>query len=172
MRSPEPNPPALVDAAEFRRALGQFATGVTVVTALDPASGRPEGVTVNAFASLSLEPPLVLVCLARTTRLALLLDSAGHFAVNVLAADQRFLSVAFARADDDRFAGVAWRAWASGAPILEGCVANLECARAGRNDGGDHVIVVGRVERLAYDETREPLLFARSDYRGLGGMLP
>jgi flavin reductase (DIM6/NTAB) family NADH-FMN oxidoreductase RutF len=172
MRSPEPDLPSPVDTAEFRRALSQFATGVTVVTTLDPASGRPEGVTVNAFASLSLEPPLVLVCLARTTRLALLLNSAGHFAVNVLAADQRSLSIAFARTDNDRFAGVNWRAWTSGAPILAGCVASLECARVGRHDGGDHIIVVGQVERLAYDHSREPLLFARSDYCGLGGILP
>lgn len=171
MRTPEPIP-TLPPAADFRRALGQFATGVTVVTALDPESGQPEGVTVNAFASLSLEPPLILVCLTRMTRLALLLDSAGHFAVNVLAADQHRLSVAFARMDNDRFTGVAWRAWGSGAPILEGCVANLECSQFDRHDGGDHVIVVGRVERLACDENREPLLFARSDYHGLGGRLP
>ncbi len=172
MRSPEPYAPTPIDAVQFRRALGQFATGVTVVTSHDPATGRPEGVTVNAFASLSLDPPLVLVCLARATRSAVLFDSAAHFAVNVLAADQRHLSVAFARADNDRFADVAWRTWASGVPILDGCVANLECVRIGRHDGGDHVIVVGQVERLAFDETREPLLFARSAYCALGGTLP
>ena len=171
MSQPRPIPPAPVDAAEFRRALGQFATGVTVVTALD-AERRPEGVTVNAFASLSLEPPLVLVCLARATRLTPVFESAGHFAVNVLAAGQHRLSVAFSQADDDRFRGVPWSAWTSGAPILEGCVANLECVRIGRHDGGDHVILIGQVERLACDETRAPLLFARGDYRRLGQVLP
>jgi flavin reductase (DIM6/NTAB) family NADH-FMN oxidoreductase RutF len=171
MRQPCSIPSSPVAAAEFRRALGQFATGVTVVTALD-ASARPEGVTVNAFASLSLEPPLVLVCLTRATRLTPIFESAGHFVVNVLSASQRHLSVAFSRVDDDRFHGVSWRTWASGAPILEGCVANLECVRIGRHDGGDHVILVGQVERLAYDEKRAPLLFARGDYRGLGEELP
>ena len=171
MRQPRAIPPSPIDAAEFRRALGQFATGVTVVTALD-AARRPEGVTVNAFASLSLEPPLVLVCLARATRLTPLFESASHFAVNVLAEHQRHLSVAFACADNDRFDGVPWSSWTSGAPILEGCVANLECARIGRHDGGDHVILVGQVERLACDDARQPLLFARGDYHRLGREIP
>jgi len=171
MRQPCAIPLSPVATAEFRRALGQFATGVTVVTALD-ASARPEGVTVNAFASLSLEPPLVLVCLIRATRLLPIFESAGHFAVNVLSVNQHHLSVAFSRVDDDRFQGVSWRTWASGAPILEGCVANLECARIGRHDGGDHVILIGQAERLAYDEKRAPLLFARGDYHELGEALP
>lgn len=171
MRQPRAISPSPVVASEFRRALGQFATGVTVVTALD-GNRRPEGVTVNAFASLSLAPPLVLVCLARATRLTSLFEAAGHFAVNVLADHQRRLSLSFSQADDDRFDGIPWRAWASGAPILEDCVANLECARIGCHDGGDHVILVGEVERLACDETRQPLLFARGDYHRLGGEIP
>ncbi len=171
MRQPDPIPSSPVTAAEFRRALGQFATGVTVVTALDSA-GRPEGMTVNAFASLSLRPPLVLVCLTRATRLTPVFESASHFAVNVLAATQRHLSLAFSRVTGDRFRGVSWRTWTSGAPILEGCVANLECLRTGRHDGGDHVILVGQVERLAHDEKRAPLLFARGDYHRLGKELP
>ncbi|MEK7245501.1 MAG: flavin reductase family protein [Pseudomonadota bacterium] len=164
-------PPSPVSAAAFRRALGQFVTGVTVVTALD-ANRRPEGVTVNAFASLSLAPPLVLVCLARATRLTPIFESASHFAVNVLADRQRHLSVSFSRADNDRFHAVAWGTWTSGAPILEGCVANLECARIGCHDGGDHVILIGQVERLACDEKRAPLLFARGDYHRLGKEIP
>lgn len=167
MSQPRSIPPSPVATPAFRRALGQFATGVTVVTALN-AERRPEGVTVNAFASLSLEPPLVLVCLARATRLLPIFESAGHFAVNVLAASQRRLSVAFSRAADNRFRGVPWNTWTSGAPILEGCVANLECVRIGRHDGGDHVILVGRVARMACDEARAPLLFARGDYHRLG----
>ena len=86
----------------------------------------------------------------------------------MLAANQRRLSAAFARNRRDRFKGVAWSAWTSGAPILEGCVANLECARVMRHDGGDHVIVVGQVERLASDPARAPLLYARGRYRRLG----
>ena len=162
-----PIPPSPVSAAAFRRALGQFATGVTVVTTLDP-SGRPEGMTVNAFASLSLRPPLILVCLARATRLMPIFDRAGHFAVNVLAAGQRHLSDAFSRPKGDRFHGAAWTTWTSGVPILAGCVANLECARIDCHDGGDHAILVGRIERLTYDETRAPLLFVRSGYRKMG----
>ena len=171
MRQPRAIPPTPVAASEFRRALGQFATGVTVVTARD-GTGRLEGMTVNAFASLSLAPPLVLVCLARATRLTPLFESTGHFAVNVLADHQRHLSVAFSQTDNGRFAGVPWSAWTSGAPILEGCVANLECARIGRHDGGDHVILVGEVERLACDEMRRPLLFAGGDYHRLGEEIP
>ena len=167
MRQLESISTSSIAAADFRRVLGHFATGVTVVTTLD-ASGRPEGVTVNAFASLSLEPPLVLVCLARATRLLAIFESAGHFAVNVLSDRQRHLSLAFSRTDDDRFRDVPWGAWSSGAPILEGCVANIECARAGRHDGGDHVIMVGQVERISHDDTRSPLLFARGDYHRLG----
>jgi flavin reductase (DIM6/NTAB) family NADH-FMN oxidoreductase RutF len=171
MRHPDPVPSSPVTAAEFRQALGHFVTGVTVVTALAP-SGRPEGMTVNAFTSLSLEPPLVLVCLTRATRLLPIFESATHFAVNVLSADQRDLSVGFSRLDGDRFHAVSWRPWTTGAPVLDGCVANLECLRTGRHDGGDHVILVGQVERLAYDATQPPLLFARGDYHRLGTRLP
>ncbi|MBM3581568.1 MAG: flavin reductase family protein [Alphaproteobacteria bacterium] len=172
MRQPERIPSDPVTADRFRRALGQFATGVTVVTGVDPATGHPEGMTVNAFTSLSLEPPLVLICLDRQARLASVFESAQHFAVNVLSVEQRHLSVAFSTTDGNRFRNVAWHAWARGVPILEGCVANLECVRTGCHDGGDHVIVVGQVERLLVDENCEPLLFARGSYRGLGGMAP
>ena len=172
MRPPDPIPSDSVTADRFRRALGQFATGVTVVTGIDPADGQPQGMTVNAFTSLSLEPPLVLICLDRESRLTALFETASHFAVNVLSAGQRHLSVVFSADNRDRFQNVGWRAWASGAPILEGCVANLECIRTGRHDGGDHVILVGQVERLVFDENREPLLFARGGYHGLGGTAP
>lgn len=162
-----PAPPNPVSPTEFRRALGRFATGVTVVTALG-APGRPEGVTVNAFASLSLAPPLILVCLAKATRALSVFETAGHFAVNVLSESQRHLSVAFSRVGENRFRGVSWSAWASGAPILEGCVANLECARTACHEGGDHVIVIGRVERLSVDNARLPLLYLGGHYRRPG----
>ena len=157
----------MVTEADFRRALGQFATGVTVVTTLAPG-GRPEGVTVNAFASLSLAPPLILVCLAKGTRALAAFESTGHFAVNVLSETQRHLSVAFSRPGENRFNSVSWSAWASGCPIFEGCVANLECARSARHDGGDHVILIGQVERLHFDKSRAPLLYVGSGYRRLG----
>ncbi len=165
----------MVTETDFRRALGQFATGVTVVTTLVPGDepgGRPEGVTVNAFASLSLDPPLILVCLAKTTRGLAAFETAGHFAVNVLSETQRNLSVAFSRPGANRFGGVSWSTWTSGCPIFDGCVANLECARIARHDGGDHVIWIGRVERLHFDKSRAPLLYVGGGYRRLGEELP
>lgn len=167
MRHPDSHPPIPVTEADFRRALGRFATGVTVVTT-PVAGGGPEGVTVNAFASLSLDPPLILVCLAKTTRALAVFEAAGHFAVNVLSESQRHLSVAFSRPGENRFDSVSWAAWTSGCPIFEGCVANLECARIARHDGGDHVILVGRVERLYFDKSRVPLLYVGGEYRSLG----
>ncbi len=164
-------PSSPVSAARFRRTLGQFATGVTVVTTLNP-SGRPEGMTVNAFASLSLKPPMILVCLARTIRLMPIFDRADHFAVNVLAANQRHLSDIFSRLKGDRFRGVAWSTWTSGVPILAGCVANLECTRVANHEGGDHVVLIGQVERLARDDTHAPLLFVRGGYRKVGKEVP
>lgn len=151
--------------------MGQFTTGVTVVTGLSP-KGEPAGLTVNAFASLSLAPPLVLVCLARKTRGIEAFTENEHFAVNVLADDQRALSVAFSGPVHKRFQSVAYVAWDTGCPILEGCVANLECARLDAHDGGDHLILVGRVMRLSQAEHRQPLIFFRAGYREIGGDAP
>ncbi|MBM3566895.1 MAG: flavin reductase family protein, partial [Alphaproteobacteria bacterium] len=117
-----------VTPADFRRALGRFASGVTIITALTP-KGRPEGMTVSAFCSLSLTPPLVLACIAKNTRSHDIFESASHFVVNILAENQRHLSVAFSRKSNNRFRELSWATWESGAPVLDGCVANLECSR-------------------------------------------
>lgn len=150
------------DSRGFRDALGRFATGVTIVTTLD-ADGQPVGLTANSFNSVSLDPPMVLWSLARrSVNLHTFLD-AGHFAVNVLAADQRDLSDRFARPVDDRFAGVDWEAGTAGVPVLPGAVASFECATDSRIEGGDHVIFLGRVARFRHAD-REPLIYHAGRY--------
>jgi flavin reductase (DIM6/NTAB) family NADH-FMN oxidoreductase RutF len=153
-----------VDSRSFRKALGCFATGVTVVTTLDPDTAAPVGVTVSAFSSLSLEPPLVLFCLGnRTTNL----DSyrrSSHFAVNVLSELQRDLSLRFASKAENKWTGIVAETWDSGVPILPGCLANLECAVTSVQDGGDHTIFVGRIERLRHQEGGSPLIYFRGSY--------
>ena len=149
----------------FRDALGRFATGITVVTAV--ADERPIGMTVNSFSSVSLDPPLILFALGLQTHVYDDLSKAEHFAVNVLAAEQEDLSVMFAGPVEARFDGVPWRAGpASGAPLLAGCMAHLECATEHRYPGGDHLILVGRVLSLGIDERAgNPLIYFQSGYR-------
>lgn len=147
------------DPRALRSALGSFATGVTVMTTLRP-DGSPVGLTVNSFASVSLDPPLVLWSLAARSPSLAAFRAAGHFGVNVLAADQQALCGRFARPAADKFAGVDWAPGACGVPLLAGCVATFECRSAFNNWGGDHVIFVGHVERFATAE-RPALLFHR-----------
>ena len=161
------------DSFDFRRALGSFATGVTVVTARD-AAGAHRGLTVNSFSSVSLEPPLILFCLAVSTLLWCNLQSfeslceAERFAVNVLRAEQHELSVRFATAAIDKWDGIPYDLWAGDLPVLRGCLANLACRRENLYEGGDHVIVVGRVERLHTAGEGEPLVYFKSNYRSIG----
>lgn len=156
-----------VDSLNFRQALAQFATGVTVVTGVRP-TGKPTGVTVSAFSSLSLHPPLVLVCLNRATGTFDAYAEGRYFAVNVLADDQEPVSVGFAGPWQSRFDGVAFETWAEGCPVLKGCLANILCRRHAVHDGGDHFILVGEVERVAVDTTRQPLLYFRGGYNSCG----
>lgn len=151
------------DRRELRRALGQFATGVTVVTARAD-DGRRIGVTANSFTSLSLDPPLVLWCLAKSApSLPEFLES-GHFAVNVLAADQHHLSRQFSTPAPDKFAGVPASEGPGGVPLLDGVLARFTCRHVRNHDGGDHVIFIGEVER--YEEFEgEPLVFHSGFYR-------
>lgn len=151
------------DSRAFRTALGGFATGVCVVTTLDLTSGHPVGITVNSFASVSLDPPLVLWSVARTAQSFGLFEGAEHWAVNVLSVDQQEVSNLFAGRADDKFAAVDWVPGLGGAPLLERCVARFECAAEHRYDGGDHVILVGRVLRFERSDLA-PLLFAGGRY--------
>lgn len=153
-----------VDSRTFRRALGCFASGVTVVTTLHPQGGKPAGVTVSAFSSLSLDPPLVLFCLGeKTSCLGAFLEH-GHFAINILAENQRDVSIRFASRGEDKWQGVAWEAGAGGVPVLPGCLATLECTLESALDGGDHKILIGRVVNLRYQEGGPPLLYFRGAY--------
>lgn len=158
------------DSLAFRRALGCFATGVTVVTTRD-VGGRHRGITINSLSSVSLTPPLILFCLDRTTpSFACFLATEG-FAVNVLRASQLDLSVRFASAAADKWDGVGFDLWPGDLPVLRGCLATLGCRRHAVHDGGDHVIIVGRVERLAVAEGDEPLVYFQSAYRTIGAQV-
>src|SRR5712671_1907713 len=151
-----------IDPRDFRNALGTFATGVTIVTAM-AADGKPYGITCNSFASVSLNPPLVLWSLVLYSSSLGAFENASHFAVSVLGASQQELANRFAKSSDDKFDGVEWRPGLGNAPILADSVANFQCRAANRYYGGDHVIFLGAVEAYAYNRG-EPLLFARSGY--------
>lgn len=150
------------DARDFRNALGTFATGVTIVTARGGA-GEPVGLTVNSFASVSLDPPLVLWSQSLFAQSLKAFQEASHFVVNVLAADQVELSEKFAGEHDNRFLDVAHIVPSHGAPVIAGCAAHFECRNEARYYGGDHIIFLGRVERYAYT-TKPTLLFCRGRY--------
>ncbi|MEQ8356779.1 MAG: flavin reductase family protein [Kiloniellaceae bacterium] len=155
------------DSLNFRQALGSFATGVAVVTASD-AAGENCGITVNSFSSVSLDPPLILYCLDKAAMSFETFRQADRFAVNVLREDQHELSVRFATAAIDKWDGVAHDLWSGGLPVLRSCLANLACRRESLYEGGDHVIIVGRVERLHLGGGGEPLVYFQSRYRTIG----
>jgi flavin reductase (DIM6/NTAB) family NADH-FMN oxidoreductase RutF len=152
----------------LRNTLGRFATGVTIVTAID-ADGHPVGLTVNSFSAVSLQPPLVLWCLDNGSHNLAAFRQASHHAINVLAAGQIDLSNRFATWPVDRFAGLCWRAGAGGAPLLEGCCASFEVANDTCHAGGDHTIFVGRVVNFGETPELAPLLFHAGQYRQLAG---
>lgn len=156
-----------VDPRAFRKALGCFATGVTVVTALDKA-GKPAGVTISAFSSVSLEPPLVMFCLDKRNTAIDAYTGFGRFVVNVLRDDQRDLSIRFSSRLPDKWTGVDYTIWDSGAPVLGGCLANLECTLTATHDGGDHLIFIGSVNRLEFSQAGQPLAYFRGAYVDLG----
>lgn len=154
------------DARTLRDALGCFATGVTVVTTFDD-TGAPVGLTANSFTSVSLDPPLLLVCVAKTSSSLKALECAEHFAVNVLHIGQQPVSGLFARIGEDRFRQTPWKRGRYDAPLLSNALANFECRRHQIVDGGDHVILIGEVLRAAFDPRRDPLLYFRGKYRRL-----
>lgn len=151
------NPPTF-SSAQFRTALGMFATGVTIVTARTQ-EGELVGLTANSFNSVSLDPPLVLWSLSRAAASMPAFRAGSHYAINVLGADQQALALRFASKDVDRFADVAFEDGAGGAPILAGAAASFECFNRSRYEEGDHVIFVGEVERCTRREGASPLLY-------------
>lgn len=154
------------DARSFRDALGCFATGVTVVTAMCP-DGTPVGLTANSFTSVSLDPPLLLVCIANSAGSAPFLRKADRFAVNVLQIGQQPTSNRFAGKGEDRFGATPWMVGEFGTPVLTGSLSSFECAREAVHDGGDHFILVGRVLKAIFEPRRDPLLYFRGKYRKL-----
>lgn len=150
---------------DFRKALSQFASGVTVVTAKGE-DGQMRGITVSAFSSLSLEPPLVLMCIDIGASLHDHLKEGGHFAVNVLAEDQEDISQRFASKIQDRFDGLAYREGIAGSPLIDGSLTCIECRILHAYPGGDHTIFVGEVVRASLTEGR-PLVYCQGNYARL-----
>jgi flavin reductase (DIM6/NTAB) family NADH-FMN oxidoreductase RutF len=154
------------DQRTLRDALGCFATGVTIVTCLDE-QGRPVGLTANSFTSVSLDPPLLLVCVHKTASCAEALIGAEHFAVNVLQTGQQPASIRFSTKDEDRFGTTPWSTGETGAPVLMDSLGIFECERHAVHEGGDHHILVGQVIRASFDPNMDPLLYFRGRYRRL-----
>jgi len=154
------------DPRTLRDAMGCFATGVTIVTALDPA-GTPVGLTANSFTSVSLDPPLLLVCIANSAGTAPALRGAEHFGVNVLQIGQQPASNRFATRGEDRFANLPWAPGQTGVPLLGSSLVSFECQRESLHEAGDHFILVGRVVRAQFEPHRDPLLYFRGKYRRL-----
>jgi 3-hydroxy-9,10-secoandrosta-1,3,5(10)-triene-9,17-dione monooxygenase reductase component len=151
----------------FREVMGHFATGISVVTTFD--GERPQGITVNAFSSVSLQPPLVMVALDRRRFITPMVRSAGRYAVNVLGADQQALSDCFAHAPvspgREDFCGASWHPGAAGLPLIDGAIATLECTVVQTFSAGDHDLFIGRVDTLGHaDASAVPLLYYRRRY--------
>lgn len=157
------------NARDFRDALGAFATGVTVITT--GGAEHPYGMTANAFSSLSLDPPLILVCVIKGTEGAESIARNGVFAVNILAADQEPISRYFASKSrprgEDAFRDISHSQAASGSPILDGCAAYLDCRLAASHEAGDHIIFVGEVMALGTDADARPIIFHGGRYHFL-----
>lgn len=154
-------------ADDFRRAMGCFATGVTVVTTWDPEHG-PAGLTVNSFSSVSLDPPLVLFCLDRNSLSLPAFQRGGHFAVNMLRADQREIALRFASVGEDKWKDIGFQEGQGRVPVIDGCLAVVECDTDAIHDAGDHIILVGRVVKLDYASDGEPLLYFRGRFGRIG----
>ena len=166
---PEAGASATFDEAEFRAVLGHFATGVTVVTAIDRDTGEPAGLSVNSFTSVSLHPPLVAFCVAKTSSTWPRIRAAGRFTVNVLAGHQEPVSRRFAARSQDKFKDVAWAPAPSGGPILDGVLAWIDGTIEAEHDAGDHMLVVGRVTDLEVATAGDPLIFYRGGYGRYAG---
>ncbi|HYE39054.1 MAG TPA: flavin reductase family protein [Ramlibacter sp.] len=163
MNPPRQARPPAFSAQEFRAALGMFATGVTIVTART-AEGGLIGLTANSFNSVSLAPPLVLWSLSRAAASMAVFSGGSHYAINVLASDQKALAERFAMKGADRWSGVTFDVGAGGAPLLHGAAATFECFNRSRYEEGDHVIFVGEVEHCEHRAGATPLLFHGGRY--------
>nr|WP_321444309.1 flavin reductase family protein [uncultured Cohaesibacter sp.] len=156
----------MITDVEFRQALGAFATGITVASTLDK-DGRPHGLTVNSFNSVSLDPPLVLWSLNKQSHQLGIFAESGFYGISILADDQMEISNRFAAMIEDRFEGVSWHKGQTGAPLLDGALATFDCKVEKIVEGGDHVILIGRVLTVAKRDG-VPLLYYEGGYKKLG----
>ena len=154
-----------LDTRKFRDVMGTFTTGVTIVTTID--NKTPHGITANSFTSVSLSPPLVMFCLGKSSTNFESFMASDCFAVNILSSQQDALSTRFATFEGDRFDGLNWTAWDTGAPILENVIAAIDCRLETSHDAGDHVIVLGLVVRAEVQNNAPPLLYFKGGYERL-----
>jgi 3-hydroxy-9,10-secoandrosta-1,3,5(10)-triene-9,17-dione monooxygenase reductase component len=158
-----------IDGREFRTTLGQFCTGVVIATGC--LRGEPAGFAAQSFSSLSLDPPLVALCPAKSSTSWPRLRDSGSFCINVLGAHQKGVCDVFAQTGIDKFAELGWRAGVTGSPVLEGVLAYIDCELVAEHDAGDHTIAVGRVRDLGtLDPHTPPLLFFRGTYGRFEGL--
>ena len=155
-----------IDSRALRNALGCFATGVTVVTMRLP-DGRPEGLTVNSFAAVSLDPALALFSVNRSSRCAAWLGQIDEIAIHILDSHHAGLCQRFARKGGTDWADIAWQPGRAGAPILEDCKTGLECTVQSRLDGGDHIIFLARIKAIRQHDSHDPLVFYRGRLHGI-----
>ncbi|MCY3952487.1 MAG: flavin reductase family protein [bacterium] len=156
-----------LDSAEFRRVLGHYPTGVTVVTAA--SDDGPVGLAIGSFGSVSLNPPLVMFCPGKSSNSWPAIEASGSFCVNVLAEDQAAVSSRFAGRDPQKFTGIAWGTRATGSPVVAGCMAWIDCFIEAVHEAGDHWIVVGRVADLGVERPEVgPLVFFKGGYGAVG----
>nr|WP_321456780.1 flavin reductase family protein [uncultured Cohaesibacter sp.] len=155
----------MIEATEFRNALGRFATGIAVVTTVD-GEGNLMGLTVNSFNSVSLDPPLVLWSLDKSSNQLDAFSNSGFYGVSILGSEQQLASNLFAAMADDRFEQISWSAGTTGAPLIDGALAQIECTTEQIIEGGDHIILLGRVVAINAAEG-EPLLYYGGAYRSL-----
>ncbi len=160
-----------VDSRSFRKGLGCFPTGVTVATTM-AGPDAPAGVTVSSFTSVSLEPPLVLFCLDNRNPLLPAFKTAGHFAINILRESQRETSILFASRLEEKWKDVSYKVGQQGSPILDGCLAFMECKTHQIVESGDHHIFIGQVEQIDYQQAGSPLVYFRGAYAELGCTVP
>ena len=153
----------------LRKALGQYATGIAVATTMD-ISGNPHGLTINSFNSVSMGPPLVLWSLGRKSHQLEAFSQSGCYAINILSAEQKDLSVRFSSFMEDRFADLDWEKGKTGSPVFSGLSAKLECETVEILDGGDHIILLGRVVSAEFSDL-EPLVYYNGSYRRVGSEL-
>jgi flavin reductase (DIM6/NTAB) family NADH-FMN oxidoreductase RutF len=154
------------DQKEFRKTLGTFATGITVVTAMHENS-VPVGITVNSFTSVSLDPPLILWCLDNEAESYKVFANCKNFAIHILHQEQEAISQTFATKGSDKFSGLEWETGELGSPILKDCASYFQCETETSYEGGDHIILLGRVKAVQTNADKQPLIYHASNYHSL-----